>query len=423
MRPLVPLRLLVLLLCLVAGAVAASAPAGLISRGPQTTWRFLDNGSQPPATWTQGDFDDSSWKQGPAPLGYGEPDVKTTVDFGGKPEAKYLAAYFRRSFDFAGDPAQVQQLAIEMRIDDGVVVYLNGRELVRQNMPSGPMSVRTRAVTRIEGPEETIYHRHALPATALRAGRNVLAAEVHQFNAVSSDLFFDLQLAASDEVLVPRITPAAREATLAYRQNHYVPAGMRIPDGYVDGGHAMKMAGDGAVSSQREIITVDRSRDTKLRQHLDYVHWLMRGNLPPLQRATLIAQYVDQQYSPADGRNFSEEACTQLLESFAGKEVLIGDIIRAGVCRHRALVFKLLADEAGLSVALVRGHLGEQSYHAWNELTLTGGEKLIVDVMNPQPGFIFPKTTDRAANAYRTVDDKPYYAKSTATAAAAPNSN
>jgi transglutaminase/protease-like cytokinesis protein 3 len=198
---------------------------------------------------------------------------------------------------------------------------------------------------------------------------------------------------------------------------------MRIPDGYVDGGHAMKIAGDGTVSSQREIITVDRTRDTKLRQHLDYVHWLMRGNLPPLQRATLIAQYVDQQYSPADGRNFSEEACTRLLESLAGKEVLIGDIIRAGVCRHRALVFKLLADEAGLSVALVRGHLGEQAYHAWNELTLAGGEKLIVDAMNPQPGFIFPKTTDRAASAYRTVDDKPYYAKSPATAAAGTASN
>jgi transglutaminase/protease-like cytokinesis protein 3 len=165
------------------------------------------------------------------------------------------------------------------------------------------------------------------------------------------------------------------------------------------------------VASHREIIVVDRTRDTKLRMHLEYVRWLMRGNVPPLQRAAMIAQYVDQQYSPADGRHFSEQACAAFLTPHAGKEVLIGDLIHAGVCRHRSLVFKILADEAGLNVALVRGHLGKLGYHAWNELTVANNEKLIVDVMNPQPGYTFPKTTDRAAEEYFTVEDKPYYPK------------
>ncbi len=303
-----------------------------------------------------------------------------------------------------------------MRIDDGVAVYLNGNELIRYNLPAGPLSVRTHTVWRVEGAEEAVYHRYVVPATALRRGGNVLAAEVHQVNVVSSDLFFDLQLTTSDEEPVARTTAAAREATMAYFKNHYVPSALRIPDGYVDGGHAMRIAADGTVRSQREIIVVDRARDPKLRQHLDYVHWLMRARLPPLQSAALIAQYVDLQYSPPDGRSFSEEACTRLLEKQTGREVLIGSIIQAGVCRHRALVFKLLADEAGLPVALVRGHLGEQSYHAWNELMLATGEKVIIDVMNPQPGFVFPKTTDRAAEAYRTVEDKPYYAKPSAAA-------
>ncbi len=395
-----------------AGAPKANAGAAvtLIERGTQTAWRYLDDGAQPPPTWTSGDFDDRNWKEGRAPLGYGENGLATQIGFGGKADAKQLAAYFRRSFDFAADGAPKKQLAVDMRIDDGAVVYLNGRELVRQNLPSGPLTVRTHAVSRVDGADETVYRRYLLPAAALQPGRNVLAVAVHQINAVSTDLFFDLQLSTTDEVPVVRATAAAREATLAYLKNNLVPAGMRIPDGYVDGGHAMKIAADGTVSSPREIIVVDRNRDTKLRQHLDYVRWLMRGNLPPAQRATLLAQYVDQQYSPVDGRSFSVEACELLLAAHAGREMLIGDIIRAGVCRHRSLVFKLLADEAGLSVALVRGHLGGQSYHTWNELTLADGEKRIVDVMNPMPGYYFPKTTERAADEYRTTQGKPYYA-------------
>jgi hypothetical protein len=410
------LLLFVVSVCLTSGAVAQSAALTLIERGPKTDWRYLDDGTQPPATWTTTDFDDHKWKQGRAPLGYGRPDVSTEISFGANAQTKHLAAYFRRSFDFKSDSAPAPYLAVDMRIDDGAVVYLNGHELIRENIPTGPTTVRTHTIWRVEGADEKIYQRYIVPATALQPGRNVLAAEVHQFNAVSSDLFFDLQLATTNEQPVARTTAAARAATFAYLKNHYVPAGMPIPDGYVDGGHAMKIAADGTVTSRREIIVVDRTRDTKLRTHLEYVRWLKRGNLPPLQCATLLAQYVDQQYSPPNGRNFSLEACEALLEPYAGKEILIGDIIRAGVCRHRALVFKLLADEAGLAVALVRG-----SSHAWNELIGENGEKLIVDVMNPKPGYYFPKTTEPAAaeSLYLSMADKPYYAKPKATAASA----
>lgn len=64
-----------------------------------------------------------------------------------------------------------------------------------------------------------------------------------------------------------------------------------------------------------------------------------------------------------------------------------------------------------LAVALVRGNLGHANSagsHAWNELLLDDGRKLIVDVMNPRPGFDFPATTDRLARDYLTVGDKPY---------------
>ena len=125
-----------------------TAAVALIERGPKTEWRYLDDGTQPAASWTSAAFDDNHWKQGRSPLGFGEPDVSTEIGFGGNAEAKHLAAYLRRNFDFMEDPARLRQLAVEMRIDDGVVVYLNGRELVRQNLPTGPITVRTQAIRR-----------------------------------------------------------------------------------------------------------------------------------------------------------------------------------------------------------------------------------------------------------------------------------
>ena len=60
---------------------AASPSIGglrLVSRG-QKGWRYLDTEKAPPKEWTGADFDDSKWKVGQAPLGYGEDDVVTEV--------------------------------------------------------------------------------------------------------------------------------------------------------------------------------------------------------------------------------------------------------------------------------------------------------------------------------------------------------
>lgn len=396
-------------------SLLSGATTTLIERGGATSWRYLDDRTGPAAEWTSVAFDDAAWRRGPAPLGYGEPEIATTLSFGARADEKPMAAYFRREFEVTDAVPAARHAIIEMRIDDGVIVYLNGREIVRQNMPAGVPTVKTGAAARVEGPEEREYARHVLPAAALRPGRNVLAAEVHQVNAVSSDLFFDLRLTVSDEAPPVRLAKAAREATLAYHRNHRVPPTQRIADGYVDGGRNMKIGADGTVTSRRELIVVDRARDEKLRRHLEYARWLKRADLPAAERAVLLAQYVDLQFSPPEGRGRAEQACEIFVKPLAGKEVLIGELTHAGVCRHRALVFKILGDEAGLSVALVRGNLGKGGAHVWNEWVGADGEKRIVDVMNPEPAYRFPKITDRAAANYLTVTDAPYYAPAGAT--------
>ncbi|MFH0793802.1 MAG: metallophosphoesterase, partial [bacterium] len=100
----------------------------------EATWRYRDNGSNQGTAWRETTFDDSSWTTGPAELGYGDGDEATLVSFGGNPNNKYTTTYFRRVFQVQ-DPAQYAGLRFQIIRDDGAVVYLNGTEVFRSNMP------------------------------------------------------------------------------------------------------------------------------------------------------------------------------------------------------------------------------------------------------------------------------------------------
>ena len=63
-------------------------------------------------------------------------------------------------------------------VDDGAVIYLNGQEVSRLNMPEGPIDFATPAASSVRDAEFTGEVR--LAATQLQVGRNVLAVEVHQ---------------------------------------------------------------------------------------------------------------------------------------------------------------------------------------------------------------------------------------------------
>ncbi|HWB07289.1 MAG TPA: LamG-like jellyroll fold domain-containing protein [Verrucomicrobiales bacterium] len=109
--------------------------------------------------------------------------------------------YFRTTFNFTGNPAATE-LFVNLACDDGAVVYLNGSEIRRDNMPAGIPSYATpaaseRAGIALSGPV-------AVPAGALHAGENVIAVEVHQSSGGNSDVFMGLELTAR-ETLVPAI--------------------------------------------------------------------------------------------------------------------------------------------------------------------------------------------------------------------------
>ena len=99
----------------------------------------------------------------------------------------------------------LSELNLAVVRDDGAVVYLNGVEIFRSNMPTGAIHNGTPAVDGVTGDEETNFHSKVISSALLLGGTNVVAAEVHQNGTNSSDLSFDLELFALPPESSPRL--------------------------------------------------------------------------------------------------------------------------------------------------------------------------------------------------------------------------
>ena len=147
-------------------------PVTLISTG--AVWKYFADGTDPGTAWRGPTFNDTSWASGAAQLGYGDADEATPIPCGvspcgGNTPGKWIAYYFRRSFNVA-DPTTFQDLTLRLLRDDGAVVYLNGNEMFRDNMPVGPITSQTLAINAVGNADETNYFTFSLNPNALQAG-------------------------------------------------------------------------------------------------------------------------------------------------------------------------------------------------------------------------------------------------------------
>ena len=161
--------------------------AVLIAKGSR--WRYLDTGEPPGENWIDGEFDDSLWLEGPAQLGYGEGDEATRIRFGDDPGNKHITTWFRRAI-VVDDPGRLDALKLLLQSDDGAVVYINGHEVLRFNLPEGEITPETTTL-RSGDPGFLPYD---LNPDELEEGENLIAVEVHQSRPNSSDVSFDLEL-------------------------------------------------------------------------------------------------------------------------------------------------------------------------------------------------------------------------------------
>ncbi|MBN2166826.1 MAG: CotH kinase family protein [Marinilabiliaceae bacterium] len=135
--------------------------------------------------WKSLGFDDYLWNKAPGGIGYGDGDDSTVID-------TCISVFIRKEFE-VDDLGTVKRLIMHLDYDDGFVAYLNGVEIARSYL--GYSGVPSLYNDLADGHEASIYK--GMPpeqfeiynATGILVqGTNVLAIQVHNNYAASSDL-------------------------------------------------------------------------------------------------------------------------------------------------------------------------------------------------------------------------------------------
>lgn len=191
---------ILLLLAQTQARTVAPVDQTLIPAG--ASWFFNDSGVDLGTAWRAPGYDDGQWAAGFAQLGYGDGDEATTLGFGGDTSNRYITYYFRHRF-LVSNPAEIATLTARLLRDDGAIIYLNGIEMARSNMPTGAVTGATLASVAAGGTDESLWHNIPLDPTKLVAGINVLAVELHQSGPSSTDTSFDLELIGAEQQVPP----------------------------------------------------------------------------------------------------------------------------------------------------------------------------------------------------------------------------
>lgn len=194
-------------LAAMAGVMPTTGSAQTILVTSNAVWKYLATNevNAPPANWIQSSYDDASWPQGAAELGYGDGGEGTEIPCGVSPcsgatPGKWITSYYRRKFNVS-NPSAFGGLQVSVVYDDGAVVYLNGQELYRINMPAGPVSWATLGSAALGEPYPGDVR--IISAAFLNAGENIIAVEMHQSVDTSSDVSFSLELVGQ---IAPTVT-------------------------------------------------------------------------------------------------------------------------------------------------------------------------------------------------------------------------
>lgn len=229
-------------------------------------WYYFDDGYLPASNWAYPAYDDGDWKYGGGQFGYGDGDESTVVNYGPDDEHKFVTTYFRTSVNIV-NPAQYSSITLNLIRDDGAVVYVNGAEVFRSNLPDDEIGYDTYALTGlIYGDESTAVNASISPSMFVD-GPNLIAVEVHQFEPASPDLSFDLQIVgnASDGSITVVRGPYLQVGTssnIVVRWRTSQPATTRVHYGTNAGNLNFVVSNNGLVTDH-EILLPSLLPDTK----------------------------------------------------------------------------------------------------------------------------------------------------------------
>jgi hypothetical protein len=226
-------------------------------------WTYLDDGSDQGTTWKDPGFDDDLWDFGPAELGYGDGDEATEVDYGPDPDNKFVTTYFRHEFEVL-DASAYSNMVMKLLQDDSAVVYLNGTEIKRWNLPqTGTITFTTFANSSMASAGERTWIPFTVDPAELVTGTNTIAAEVHQRDGDSSDISFGLELLAGTEPFVTRgpYLQLATPTSMVVRWRTEVPTDSRVRYGTLQGSLGSNQD-DLTATNEHEVFLAGLSPDT-----------------------------------------------------------------------------------------------------------------------------------------------------------------
>ncbi len=171
-----------------------------VTSGPD--WRWLPGDTAPAAGWQAVGFDDAGWLTARQPL-HGDTRAEGTPIAG--PGTVHHQVFLRQTFR-ATQAEKLGSLQLGAVAADGFVVWLNGVEIIRQNVPDGPLDPAANAVAPVARPLGEEAFSVDDPSRRLVNGDNVLAVQLLTAAAGSgADLFWHAGLAGTIDLTPPTI--------------------------------------------------------------------------------------------------------------------------------------------------------------------------------------------------------------------------
>lgn len=205
--------------------------------------------------------------------------------------------------------------------------------------------------------------------------------------------------------------------SILYNEQHRIGDNEPLQPGFRDGGRKLSFHEDGRLTGNpnREILVFKSPEEDPVLANAIAEIKAQTAHLSGHEaKARRLSQYVATILGAGDADN-PEEVTNQTLDHMAGgdcrgHELSLGQIIEggAGVCRHRSLLFKVMADALNIPATLVRGNFlerGNAHKHAWNEVQLEDGRSLLVD---PSLGAVCDQNSP-ALKSYRSSQNEPLY--------------
>lgn len=150
-------------------------------------WRIKPGAEHIGQDWLEPGYDDSDWTRGRSGFGYGDNDDHTELEM----KDRYSTVFIRRSFE-VNNPSNVNRMHLDVRFDDGFMIWINGQFVAAENAPE----VVHRHSLATEDHEAGLPWRFFVPPEVLQPGKNVITAVGLNRSLDSSDLTLEVALSA-----------------------------------------------------------------------------------------------------------------------------------------------------------------------------------------------------------------------------------